>query len=174
VRYFSGFSLKGEEILFDHIIDQSNFSVIGFSYGAIKALEYVKSTHLRIDKLQLISPAFFQTQSEKFKRLQLIHYQKDREAYVNNFLKNIASPSSVNLQKYYHESSIEALDELLNYQWNIDDLLAFKAQKITIEVHLGAQDKIIESQKAKEFFEEVSDIFWYNHQGHVILNENKE
>ena len=39
----SGFSLKNEQTLFDEYINSSDYSVCGFSYGAIKAFKYVKA-----------------------------------------------------------------------------------------------------------------------------------
>ena len=41
-KYFSGFSLENEEELFSKYIIENDFTISGFSYGAIKAFEYVK------------------------------------------------------------------------------------------------------------------------------------
>ena len=59
MKYFSGFSLCNEEELFSDFLEEGEFNVAGFSFGAQNALEYVLSTDKRVDKLQLLSPAFF-------------------------------------------------------------------------------------------------------------------
>ena len=69
MKFFSGFCLEGEEKLFDDFTCKNDFCVVGFSYGAQKALEYTLTCRERVDKLQLISPAFFQNKQEKFKKL---------------------------------------------------------------------------------------------------------
>ncbi len=58
--YFSGFGMTGEQELFVDYLDDREFVVAGFSYGAIEAFEYCLSATTRINKLQLLSPAFFQ------------------------------------------------------------------------------------------------------------------
>ena len=58
MKFFSGFSLKDESKFFAPFIKESEQTVCGFSYGAIKAFEYVKKTVAeggRIDTLQLWS-----------------------------------------------------------------------------------------------------------------------
>ena len=82
MKFFSGFSLKNEEHFFTDYIKDSNYTVCGFSYGAIKALEYTQvqlNLGNRIDTLQLFSPAYFQTTSQIFKRLQMISYAKNKQ-----------------------------------------------------------------------------------------------
>lgn len=83
--YFSGFSLDDEKELFREYLIENDVSVSGFSYGAIKAFEYALRCEKRIDKLQLFSPAFFQTQSEKFKKMQMLFFKKDAKTYSENF-----------------------------------------------------------------------------------------
>jgi len=61
VIYFNGFSLAKEENLFEDFLLGSEFCVAGFSYGAQKAFEYVYKSSERVDRLILLSPAFFQT-----------------------------------------------------------------------------------------------------------------
>ncbi len=59
MRYFNGFCLNGEEVLFKDILIESNYVVAGFSYGAILAFEEAYRGDSRVDRLILISPAFF-------------------------------------------------------------------------------------------------------------------
>ncbi len=58
-NYFSGFSLENEKEIFDDYIIENDFTISGFSYGAIKAFEEVLNGSKRVDLLQLFSPAFF-------------------------------------------------------------------------------------------------------------------
>jgi len=77
--FFSGFSLKNEdEIFFDYLKDVKDnpYVVVGFSYGAIKALEYAVKSQERIDRMILISPAWFCNKSKAFIKTQLLYYKK--------------------------------------------------------------------------------------------------
>ena len=172
MAYFSGFSLKGEAHLFAPFIEESDFCISGFSLGAIEAVEYAFNTTTRIDKLQLFSPAFFMDKDEKFKRLQLLYFQKDPKAYCKNFLKNIAYPSSYDMRLFYHDSSKEALERLLYYQWSKERLEALQKRAIMIEVYLGGKDKIIDAQKAKAFFQPFATIYWVKDAGHILKERN--
>ena len=49
--YYSGFSLKDDSSFFEKYLKQSDYSVAGFSYGAIKAFEYVLTCKERVDIL---------------------------------------------------------------------------------------------------------------------------
>ena len=85
MKYFSGFCLENESELFKKFTCSGDFCVVGFSYGAQNALEYTSTCKKRIDKLQLISPAFFMDKSEKFKKLQIIAFRRDSDLYCKNF-----------------------------------------------------------------------------------------
>ena len=169
--YFSGFCLKNEKILFKEYIEENDFTVSGFSYGAIKALEYtLNSISLgdRIDKLQLFSPAYFMDKTEKFKRLQLIFFKKNEIEYKDNFIKNIIYPSDININNYIVNGKYEELNKLLNYQWNIEDLELLVKKNVKIEVFIGSDDKIINSEKTKEFFKKISDVYYIKNVGHIL------
>jgi len=49
--YFNGFSLQDEEDLFEEYVIESDLYVVGFSYGAQQAFEYVYQSKERIDRL---------------------------------------------------------------------------------------------------------------------------
>ena len=166
--YFSGFCLKNENELFREYIIRNDFTVSGFSYGAIKAFEEVLASKQRVDKLQLFSPAFFQTEDKKFKRMQLMFFKKDANAYCNNFLKNIAYPSSIDCSKYFDQGNYEQLDELINYEWCEDKLVQLVNKGTKIEVFLGADDKICDSLKAKDFFAKYATVYYIKNVGHVL------
>ena len=59
--YFNGFSLQNEEEHFKAYLSDNDLTIAGFSYGAQKAFEYAYHSKERIDRLILLSPAFFQT-----------------------------------------------------------------------------------------------------------------
>ena len=85
MKFYSGFALVNDEQLFDPYLKNSKYCVSGFSYGAIKAFRGVLASKTRIDTLQLFSPAFFQTRSDKFRRMQNMYFAKDkgRDKYLH-------------------------------------------------------------------------------------------
>jgi len=167
-NYHSGFCLGNEAELFSEFIIENDFTVSGFSYGAIKAFEEVLSSIQRVDKLQLFSPAFFQTKDKRFKRMQLMFYKKDDNTYCNNFLENISHPSSIDCNKYFNQGTYAQLDELINYKWDEKKLEALVNKGVKIEVFLGSEDKIIEAQKAKDFFIKYATVYFIKDVGHIL------
>jgi hypothetical protein len=166
--YFSGFSLENEKELFREYLIENDFTVSGFSYGAIKAFEEVLNSNSRVDTLQLFSPAFFQTQDKKFKRMQLMFFKKDAQAYCDNFLQNIATGSNKESKNYFNMGTYEQLDELLNYIWDEQKLENLVNRGVNIEVYLGVEDKIIDSSKAKEFFTKYATVYYIKDAGHIL------
>ena len=169
--FYSGFSLHKEEVLFEGIYDSSEFCVCGFSYGAILAFKKVLKTTTRVDKLQLISPAFFQNKDNTFKSLQLKSYLKNEDLYTKRFLKNISSPSNIDMTIYYKEPKANDLSELLNFIFLEDDLKYIQNKGIKIEVYLGEKDKIIDVDFARDFFIDFATIFYVKDVGHILKGE---
>ena len=167
-KYFSGFCFFDESELFDEYLEKSDFTVCGFSYGAIKAFEEVLNSNQRVDKLQLFSPAFFQTSNDKFRRMQLMFFKKDANSYCENFLKNVLNPTNKDISKYFQMGTFEELEELLNYQWSEEKLQRLVDKGTIIEVYLGEVDKIIDSQKAKEFFRNFATVYYIKEKGHLL------
>ena len=167
-RYFSGFCFENESELFSDYLEKNDFTVCGFSYGAIKAFEEVLNSNERVDKLQLFSPAFFQSYDEKFKRMQLMFFKKDANSYCENFLKNVISPSTKDISKYFNMGTYEELEELLNYEWSREKLQQLVDKGTKIEIFLGGVDKIIDSAKAKEFFVEFATVYYIKEKGHLL------
>ena len=166
--YFNGFSLRGEEYLFSGFTDENDFTVAGFSYGAQKAFEYAYSSPERVEKLILLSPAFFQNEKESFKRAQLRYFEKDRKSYISQFLANATYPSDIDLLSYLDTGESRQLETLLNYQWDkerIDDLLD---RGTDIEVYLGGKDRIIKSKDAFDFFSESALTYLIKDAGHIL------
>jgi hypothetical protein len=169
--YFSGFCIKNEEELFDEYLIVNDFTVSGFSYGAIKALQYTLDCiekGKRIDKLQLFSPAYFVDESTKFKRLQLMFFKKDEKEYKKNFLANTIYPNNNNMNKYIASGIYSELDELLNYKWKNEDLEMIETNNIIIEVYLGSEDKIVNSELSKDFFKQYGEVYFIKGVGHSL------
>ncbi|QKF77779.1 pimelyl-ACP methyl ester esterase BioV [Arcobacter defluvii] len=166
--FFSGFCFFNESELFDEYIIRNDFTISGFSYGAIKAFEEALNTQDRVDKLQLFSPAFFQNFDEKFKRTQLMYFKKDENTYVQTFLNNVIYPSNKDISKYFKLGTAQELEELLTYVWNEEKLQKLVDKGVKIEVYLGADDKIIDSLKVKEFFQKFATIYYIKEKGHLL------
>jgi len=165
--YFSGFSLDNEQKLFDEYSIQSDFVIAGFSFGAIQALEYALETSKRVDTLQLFSPAYFNDKNEKFKRLQLLYFQKNPNLYCDNFLKSAGFEEGIE-SRYFSLGSYEELHTLLYYEWSAKKLEQLVEKNINIEVYLGAADKIVNASAALEFFREYSEVYYSKNKGHRV------
>jgi len=170
MKFFSGFCLANEQELFAPYLIQSDFTVAGFSYGAIKALKYALVSSERIDTLQLFSPAFFHDKDAKFKKLQTLSFSKNSEAYTQNFMQNIVYPSSFDIQPYFKQGSLEELQELLHYTWDEASLRALKERGITIEVYVGECDTIIDAMAVKAFFVPYAMVYYFKRVGHILKN----
>ncbi len=169
IKYFNGFSLKDEEALFEDIITDSDYTVVGFSHGAQKAFEYAYTCTSRIDKLILLSPAFFQTQKKSFIRAQLRYFETDKEAYVAQFLENTVYASNFNLDAYLTVGRKEELEALLTYIWDIEKIEQLKNRGTVIEVFLGDNDKIINSKEAFDFFTPLAITYFFRDKGHLLI-----
>ena len=152
MKYFSGFSLHGEEALFSSYLTKSVYCVAGFSYGAQQALEYVYDSKIRVDRLILLSPAFFQTQKPSFVRTQLRYFEAGQEAYVKQFLENVTYPSKIDLSRYLKVGTKEELEALLTYTWDEKKIQEICDRGTTIEVFLGKKDKITYGKSCSYYF----------------------
>ena len=167
-NYFSGFCFFEESKLFDEYLIKNDFTLNGFSYGAIKAFEEALNSQKRVDTLQLFSPAFFQNYDDKFKRTQLMYFKKDANAYCQSFLQNVIFPTNLDISKYFKLGTIKELEELLYYEWSEEKLQKLVAKGTKIEVYLGGVDKIIDASKAKEFFKNFATVYYIKEKGHLL------
>ncbi len=168
MRYFSGFSLVGESELFEPYLCSGDLVVAGFSHGAQQAFEYAYASQERIDRLILLSPAFFQTQKPSFVRTQLRYFEAGREAYIAQFLANVAYPATDTLQRYLQVGSTTALRDLLTYRWEEPKLHTLLARGTTIEVFLGQEDKIVDASEAFAFFSALVPTYLIKGAGHLL------
>ncbi len=170
MKFYSGFSLKNESHFFEAFIKDTEFTVCGFSYGAIKAFEYVKKELAcgnRIDTLQLFSPAYFQSKSKEFKRLQLMAYRRNEEVYLRQFMNSCFAPHAIKVVEH-SVTILEELDELLHFQWVFDDLEEIRQKGVTIEVYLGSEDRIIDADNARNFFLQVATVTYIKNANHFL------
>ena len=170
MKFYSGFSLKNDTHFFSEYINSSDYSVSGFSYGAIRAFEHVVEAQKRgerIDTLQLFSPAFFQTKSEKFKKMQLRGFKRDKSSYLKMFIDSCFSPY-LKGEIEHSEALYEELDKLLNYEWSLPSLQELENCGIKIEVYLGESDSVVDVANAKDFFLEVSTLTYIKNANHFL------
>lgn len=168
MKYFNGFSLQHEECFFKAYLLENDYTVAGFSYGAQKAFEYVYESTERVDRLILISPAFFQNAKKSFIRAQLQYFQRDNEGYMKQFLESVASPSNIALSDYFYPGDYEALLALLGYTWDALKVREVLKRGTVIEVFLGEQDKIIDASAALDFFKEICPTYFVKNVGHIL------
>jgi len=170
-KYFSGFSLKNEKELFSSYIIENDFTLNAFSFGCIEAFNKALYTKERVDLLQLFSPAFFQNKNKKFHRLQLMFYKKDKKAYISNFIKNIAYPSSYDCSPYIKEGTYKELETLMFHVWKKEDLEILLNKGTKIEIYLGEKDEIINSSEAMEFFVNYANVYYIKNAGHILKRQ---
>ena len=168
MRYFNGFSLCNEEEFFKEQLIESEYAIAGFSYGAQKAFEYVYNTTERVDRLVLISPAFFQNHKKSFIKTQLRYFRAEKESYNKQFLQNVAYPSSIDLTSYVCEGTYEELESLLCYVWEKERVLELLKRGVTIEVFMGDKDKIVDVGKSYEFFSFLAPVYIFKGKGHLL------
>ncbi len=168
VKYFSGFSLEGEQGLFDSYLSQSDYSIAGFSYGAKQAFEYVYESSERIDRLILLSPAFFQTQKPSFVRTQLRYFEADKASYIKQFLANVSYPSTFCLDAYVKIGTKEDLANLLTYRWDAKKIQEVLDRGVKIEVFVGVEDKIVDVEALLSFFSPLCTTYSIKNYGHIL------
>ena len=168
MKYFNGFSLEGEEGFFKEHLINSDYCVAGFSYGAQKAFEYVHNSSERIDRLILISPAFFQNHKKSFIKTQLRYFKADKEAYRKVFLENVAYPSTTSLEAHLVDGSYDELNDLLSYIWDKEKIEALLERGVIIEVFMGDADKIVDAEKSFEFFSALVPVYLFKEKGHLL------
>ncbi len=169
MRFFSGFLFANEHKLFSKYLRDDDFTVAGFSHGAQKALEFALTGETRIDRLILLSPAFFQEREEAFKRAQKLYFTANKERYVKHFLQSVVYPATERyISGYLQEGSQEELDALLEYEWDQDKLATLKSQGVEIEVFLGASDRIIDAEKVAGFFAQNATVYLIKEAGHLL------
>lgn len=171
MRFYSGFSLEGEQSFFTPYLADTSYTVAGFSYGAIKALKDVLASHQRVDRLQLLSPAFFQEREEKFRRLQLMGHKRDRSTYIKTFIQGCFRPYAVASGLSFVETTVEELEELLYYVWEPKSLEKIASRGTRIEVYLGGEDQVVDAEAARHFFKAYADVYLIKRANHFLMEK---
>ena len=172
MKFFSGFCVNIDKNFFSEYLEDNEFVVAGFSYGAQKAVDYILNTSKRIDKLQLLSPAFF-NYPQKIIDLNIKAFKKDKNSYIKNFLSKagIDKWKMENGEWRINEDTIqicECTDKDLYKLFTFDWEKIEKIKDIKIEVFLGEYDRIIALKKAYEFFRNFSDIYYIKKANHFL------
>ncbi len=170
-KFFSGFALKNDDRLFtdlfiDFGISLTYYDVCGFSYGAQKALSYTLCCNSRINRLILISPAFFNNKDSVFIDSQIHAFKKNKDLYLKCFYKNIGFNNISN--EFIGDASLFDLDNLLNFTFKSDDLIAIKKMGIKILIFLGGKDKIINTISAMDFFKDFGIVYFIKEANHLL------
>ena len=170
MRFFSGFLLRDEQAYFRPWLKENDLTVAGFSYGAIRAFEYVRNSPRRVDTLQLFSPAFFLGRDRGFKRMQLRGFKRDSSAYRQRFLASCFSPYPV--QEVPAAADTEAdLEKLLDYAWPAAELDALCARGTALEVYVGEKDAVIDAAAAAAYFKPWATTFFLRDANHFLQGE---
>ncbi|MCK9374449.1 MAG: pimelyl-ACP methyl ester esterase BioV [Sulfuricurvum sp.] len=166
--FHSGFSLCNDHPFFTPFFKRSDYTVAGFSYGAIKAARYAAGAEERIDTLQLFSPAFFQTKKESFRRLQMGAYLNDPIGYTGKFIESCFAPCPVGEVALDPDANEHQLRELLYFVWDDTLMQTIKTKGIRIEVYLGLEDRVIDVAGAREFFIPYATVTSINRANHFL------
>ena len=99
--------------------------------------------------------------------MQLIYFKKDIQSYCDNFLKNCGFAEDI-AKKYFTTGKMDELEELLYYNWDEKELQKIIQNGTKIEVYLGEKDKIINSNKALEFFKNFAEVYYIKDKNHIL------
>ncbi len=167
MRFYSGFLLQNEQHLFQKYLIDSEYSIAGFSYGAILAFKHALHSKERIDTIQLFSPAYFVHKSKKFKSSELRKYSLSPRSYERAFINNIFSPYPQK-ELQLKDDGPDELQELLNYSWKVEDFQRLKSRGIEIEIYLGECDKIIDIAHIQKDLLAYTTIFTIKDANHLL------
>ena len=169
--FFSGFSLQGEAKLFDAYLApwrNNPYVVAGFSYGAIRALEHTLTSSGRIDRLLLLSPAWFLDKNDAFKRAQLMAFKRSSEGYLKRFFENALQPAPFDVSIYRKTGTLWELEELLHYPWEETKMETLEKRGVKVEVFLGGEDRIVDATEAHRFFRQYATSWLFKPYGHFL------
>ncbi len=170
MHFYSGFLLRGEAAFFEPYLKTGATNVAGFSYGAVKAFEYVSAARERVDTLQLFSPAFFLGRDTRFKRMQLRGFSRDPDAYRRAFLQSCFSPYPVQAVAPSDDGA-DDLEKLLDFPWPVEALESIKERGVAIEVYVGEKDAVIDPVAALHHFKPFATTYFIKGANHFLQGE---
>ncbi len=180
MKFFGGFGFKDEVQIFEGILRDlgylealSNpYNVCGFSYGAQKAVDYAVDSlknGRRINRVILLSPAFFNDKSADFVAQQLQNFAKNRAIYMKAFYKNIGvCKGDEAFLREVETIDLRILEKCLRYTFRGADLEALSACGVEIVAILGGADKIINANVANEFFSKYGIVYLIKNANHLL------
>lgn len=167
MKFFSGFCLNNESDLFSEYIPKQQASIVGFSYGAIKAFNHSLATKDFFKKLILLSPAFYKQTSIDFREAQVASFKADPKLYELKLLKK-AGLTDTEIEKYAKIGTVSELSELLNFEWGEDGFEKLLTNRVEIEVYLGSNDKIVDATASMEFFKNFATVYYIKNKNHFL------
>ena len=94
-------------------------------------------------------------------------YKRDKDVYLERFIDSCFSPyQGKDVER--EESDISQLEELLNYEWNLEKLKELESRGVKIEVYLGEKDVVIDVLSAKAFFLQMSTVTYVKNANHFL------
>jgi len=168
--FWDGFCIKNGKQLLGKYRDLAPLRIGGFSYGAQQVWELLKKGGTgRIVKVQLFSPAYFDSLSDRWKKLNLERFKQDREGYLKEFYRRaLIPPKYQNWECLHRQEMEEELKKLLTYRWKKIDLTG-----LDLEVYLGERDRIIDLEGAYQFFKKLGRVYLIKGVGHSLLPEKR-
>ena len=178
MKFFGGFGFKDDVQIFERILhdlgylEDNPYNICGFSFGAQKAVDYAVDSlknGSRINRVILLSPAFFNDKSDDFVAQQLQNFVKNRAIYMKAFYKNIGiCEDDEAFLREVETLDLRILEKCLHYKFVDSDLEALKARGVEIVVLLGGADKIINANVANEFFSKYGVVYFIKNANHLL------
>lgn len=178
MKFFGGFGFKDEVRIFEKILrdlgyfSANPYNICGFSYGAQKAVRFALDSlknDRRINRVILLSPAFFNDKDFAFKDAQIRAFAKNKALYMKAFYKNIGLKKGDEI--YLREIELldsRILEQCLRYEFKGDDLIFLSSKGVEIVAILGQNDRIIDSLKANDFFSEFGIVYLIKNANHLL------
>ena len=173
--FFSGFGFRTEKVLFREFLDFGEFTIAGFSRGAQRAfLEALRKVERgeRLQKLQLLAPAYFDYLPKAAKHKEILTFAKNPEAYMRFFYKKVAYPAKLDITPFKVQPTLGELKELLLFTWDSSKLAQLRKMGVEIEVYLGEYDTIVDSKKCAAFFKPYATIYTIRGAGHLLRGKD--
>ena len=178
MKFFGGFGFSDEVRIFEKILRDlgyfgaNPYNICGFSYGAQKAVRYaidLLQSGKRVNRVILLSPAYFNDKDLAFKEAQVRAFAKNPALYMKAFYKNIGlkKGDEIYLREIKGLDS-RILEQCLCYEFKGAEMELLKSYGVEIVVILGENDKIIDSHKANAFFSQYGIVYLLKGANHLI------
>jgi len=94
-------------------------------------------------------------------------YRKNEDVYLSQFINACFLPYE---RKEVQRSVtiLDELEELLSYEWSKEELATLAKKGVVIEVYLGSEDQIVDTDAAKAFFLDVATVTYIKEANHFL------